>query len=301
MLKIFILVLLFSLSASAQDFLSAFDAESVSTKIEVDNFSTFSPDAISNRNFFVQRTIYTNENHSVSVGAKWQSLDFHENKNGLRDYQNIQGSLNYKKFLEDKKFLNVNVSYGSASDRPFQNGRDGALGATVIKKTSAKWMWLVNYSNNRPFLNNIPLPGFVYFHTISRERALILGFPFVYWMTPIGSHLSLRYLGILPWTHRLRVLWQGLGSYEPYVGFEQSPLTYFDSRREERWDRTFWFEKKLGSGVEGKLLGTLRYDFQAGLAFDRNLYSARNFGAKKNSSLHFDSSPFVSLGLKLAF
>lgn len=281
--------------------MSAFDSQNVQTRIEVDNFSTFAPDAISNRNFYIQQSIFTDEKHALSVGAKWQSLDFHENKDGLRDYQNIQGSLNYKKTLEDKKFWSMNLSYGAASDRPFKDSRDGAIGATFIKKQSDRWMWLVNYSNNRPFLNNIPIPGFVYFHTMTREKALILGFPFVYWMTPVSSKISLRYFGILPWLHKLRLFWTGIDGYEPYIGFEQGPQTYFDSRREERWDRTFWFERKLSTGLEGRLMGIVRYDLSTGLAFDRTLFQARNYSEKKKSSQNFAASPFIGLSLKVNF
>lgn len=289
------------LTSLAQDMLSFFDGQSFATRMELENLSSFAPDAVSTRAFSIQRSLYKEGKNFLTVGARWQKLDFERNANELRDYQNIQGNFNFRRELEEKKFWSISTSYGSASDRPFQNGRDGAVGATYIKKQSQRWMWLVNYSNNRAFLNNIPLPGFVYFHSMSKERAFVAGFPFIYWVTPLSERLSLRYFGLLPWSHRLRIAWVGLESVEPYVSLEQGPSTYFDSRREDRYDRTFWFERKAAVGAEGKFLGPFKYDIQVGHAFDRVLYEARNFSDKRNSELTFASTAFVSLSFKVSF
>ena len=295
--------------AHAQDLLSAFDASNFSTRLELENFSTANADvengeqdsAVHQRLAGVQTSLYQDDSNFIALGGRWQTLDFAENSKGLRDYDNISGNLTYRRVLPEKRFWSINLNYGSASDQPFKDGRDGTVGATFLQKINPRWMWLVNYSNNRVFLNNVPLPGFVYFHTMTKEKSLVLGFPFIYWVTPLHKYISLRYFGLLPWSHRLRVMYVKNDGVSPYLGVEQGALTYFDTRREEQRDRTFWFERKLTAGVEGKFNENLNYDFQTGLAFDRILYEARNFSEAKNYLINFENALFVSLSLKINF
>src|SRR5690606_12799452 len=133
----------------------------------------------------------------------------------------------YRKETEADKFWFMSLSYGSASDRPFKNNRDNTLGANFIKKFNSNWFALVNYSNNRNFLNNIPIPGFFYIKEMSREQTLVFGIPFIFWMKPISDNWSFRYLGLLPWTHRLKILYTKFAMISPYVSLEQSPQSYF--------------------------------------------------------------------------
>lgn len=306
---IIILTLSFWNEAHAQDLLSAFDASPFSTRIELENMSAANADvengeqdtAVHTRMANLQTSVFDDKKQSVVLGGRWQTLDFAENSKGLRDYDNVSANMTYRRNLPEQRFWSVNLNYGSASDRPFKDGRDGTVGATFLQKLNPKWMWLVNYSNNRTFLNNIPLPGFVYFQTMSKERTLILGFPFAIWITPLSKNISFRYTGLLPWSHRLRLAYVKFDQIQPYIGFEQGAQTYFDTRREERRDRTFWFERRLTGGIEGKLTQNIRYDAQSGLAFDRILYEARNFGEEKNYLINFTTAPFVSLSLKMNF
>src|SRR5690606_26064877 len=111
----------------------------------------------------------------------YQKLDLNDQAEFVRDYYNVQGSISYRRMTEDQNFWSAAVSFGSASDEPFKNGRDSTLGANFLKKFNRRWFGILNYSNNRSFLNNIPLPGFIYVKEMSQERSLILGFPIVYW------------------------------------------------------------------------------------------------------------------------
>lgn len=294
--------------AHAQDLLSAFDASKFSTRLEFENISTANADvengeqdtAVDQRLASAQTSLYQDEKQFVTIGGRWQTLDFSENHKGLRDYHNISGNIVYRRYLPENRFWSINLNYGSASDQPFKNGRDGTIGATYLQKTSARWMWLVNYSNNRVFLNNIPIPGFVYFHSMTKENTLILGFPFAFWVTPVGEKLSFRYFGILPWSHKAKLVWVQ-EKHEPYIGFEQAIQTYFDTRREENADRTFWFERKLMFGLEGKLKNNLGYDTQAGYAFDRSLFEAKNYSESKNYLKNVENGLYASFSLKLSF
>lgn len=245
--------------------------------------------------------VYDEGRNLVTLGGKWQKLDLSARSPALNDFYNIQGSIGYRRMMDENRFGFASLSYGSASDRPFKSNRDNTLSANYIQKFNARWFGVVNYSNNRTFLNNVPLPGFFYVKEMTKEKALIFGFPIIYWMTPIGENWSFRYLGILPWTHRLKILYTKYKFLLPYVGFEQAPQSYFRDGRESRKDRFFWFERRLGAGVEGGLWRGFRYDLFSGLAFDRQFFEARNFTEKKNFNLDLENAPFVQLSLRYAF
>ena len=44
------------------------------------------------------------------------------------------------------------------------------MSLNYIRKVSTNWYGLVNYSNNRTFFNNIPIPGFIYVQELTRDR-----------------------------------------------------------------------------------------------------------------------------------
>ena len=309
-MKIFLFLTLFVFHcAHAQEFFSFLTPNTPQTSIELEGGYSPMSDIDGGRDqtqvlptaIGANQKIYDKGKNLVTLGGKWQKLDLSARSNQLNDFYNIQGSVGYRRMLENDNFAFTSISYGSASDRPFKSNRDNTISANYIQRFSSKWFGIANYSNNRTFLNNVPLPGFLYVKEMTRERSMIIGFPIFYWMTPLGEDFSFRYFGILPWTHRLKFLYTKYKFILPYVGYEQAPQTYFRDDREKRRDRFFWFERRVGAGVEGGISRGFRFDFFTGWAFDRQFYEARNFSEKKNFLLNLESAPFVQLNLRHAF
>lgn len=309
-IKVLALVLLLVPSlVLGQDFLSAFSPESPRTLIEFEG--TFLPDSAIESSkdeshvFFqsldIHQRVYGNDQSSLSVGAKYQKLDLNSDHPFLHDYYNQQGSLTYRQKLSDNKFWLGNVSYGSSSDRPFKSSRDSTIGANLIYKFGPKWFGVANYSNNRTFLNNIPLPGFFYIKEMERKKVFIIGFPLIYWMRPLGENWSFRYFGLLPWSHRFRLFYENFSSVKPYVGIEQQPLTFFRHDREERYDRFFWFERRMITGIEGDVTKNMRYEVWSGFSFDRKFFEARNFSEKKEFLINLDTAYLLGINLRFKF
>lgn len=303
------LLLLLPSLVLGQDFLNVFSPDAPKTMLELEG--TFLPDsAVDNSRdethvFFhsadIQQRVYGDEQRSLSVGAKYQKLDLNSSHPYLNDYYNQQGSLTYRQKLSDNRFWLGNVSYGSSSDRPFKSSRDSTIGANFIYKFSPKWFGVANYSNNRAFLNNIPLPGFFYIKEMERNKVFIVGFPLIFWMRPLGDNWSFRYFGLLPWSHRFRLFYENFKSVKPYVGVEQQPLTFFRHDRDERYNRFFWFERRMISGFEGDLAKNLRYEVWGGFSFDRQFFEARNFSEKKEFLVNLDTAYLLGLNLRFKF
>jgi hypothetical protein len=310
-MKISLLLLLvfslYSLQVSAQDFFAFLMPNAPTTSIEIEG--AFQPEKevskkqgnsdVIKTGLGINQKAYDDGKNMVTVAAKVQELDLDQNNEFLRDYYNHQVSLGFRRTLPDNKFWFTSVSYGSASDKPFKNSRDSTIGINHIQKFSQRWYGAFNYSNNRSFLNNVPLPGFFYVKEMSRDKIFIVGLPFLFWLKPISQSFSISYLGVVPWTHRLKLIYTSLGSIRPYLSFEQSPQSYFRHDRDSRYDRFYWFERRLAMGIEGDYNRNLRYDFSGGYAFDREFSEGRNFSEKSNISARLENSYFLAFSLRV--
>ena len=303
-----LLLMLLPIRSWSQDIINFLSPASKSTSIEVEGIYLPNKNVedgrdethVFERSGTIHQRLYRNEKNDFFVGARYRELDLSSSTPMLRDYYNHQLNLSYKRTMPGDLFWMTSISYGSASDRPFQDNRDNTLGVSYIQKFNPRWFGVLNYSNNRTFLNNIPLPGFFYVQEMSRDKALIFGFPFVYWLRPLGRKWSLRYFGLMPWSHKLRVFYKA-GMLSPYIGFEQAPQSFFRHDREDEKDRVFWFERRIASGIEGTLGKYVRLDLSAGLAFDREFFEARNFSEEKENLNNLDKSLFAALNLRLSF
>ena len=287
----------------AQDFVSLLAEGAPLTVVEFDQLVSPAVNGQTSLNLSTlnAQTGLRSDHHTVTGGLRYQHLNLSSKEPLLRDYFNMQLSLGYRRNFEEGKFWSLMGSFGSSSDQPFKKSRDNTIGLNYVRKFSDRWFGVVNYSNNRAFLNNVPLPGFFWVKEMSRERGLILGFPFIYWMTPIADHWSIRYTGMVPWTHRLKLLYTKFGFFRPYLGLEQAPQSFFRHDREAREDRFFWFERRLGLGLEGGLTRNLRFDLFTGLIYDRRFFETNDFDPEKKSSETLDNSYFASINLRYAF
>jgi hypothetical protein len=183
-----------------------------------------------------------------------------------------------------------------------KEGRDGTIQVNGTYQLNEKWILLGNYSNNRPFLNNIPLPGFLYVQMQSREENVMLGFPFIYILKPFSDGMfSLKYLAILPYNHKLRILFNRVLWVKPYFGLEQQITAFFDSERTSDRARTFWKERRAAIGFEKSFGPFLKIDFQTGNSFDREYFSALSYGRKHSQVRKLSDGTYVALSLKSSF
>ena len=117
--------------------------------------------------------LYKDEERSITGLGKWRRLTFKESDPNLRNYDDIEGGLSYRQSLSNNRFWSLTTTMGSASDEAFSNSDVNVFQITGLMKFNERWYGAINYSNNRTFAKNIPLPGFFYVHTMTREKTLI--------------------------------------------------------------------------------------------------------------------------------
>lgn len=239
---------------------------------------------------------------NMKLGVFGRYFELNNSKDGIPNFYNIQLGGSYRHYFKDDKSLGLMASFGSSSDKPFRNGRDGTILINSTYQLNEKWVLLGNYSNNRTFLNNVPLPGFIYISEQSRESTMMLGFPFIYVLKPFcENNFSFKYIGILPYNHRVRVLFNRLSIFKPYLGFEQGPMVFFDSERTSNNERTFWFERKAMMGIEKSFGPFLKIDFQFGNSFNREYFTARSFARSHSDIRKINDGMYGSLNLRSSF
>lgn len=298
--NLFFLIFLFVICISsprAQEFHNLVGDYPFATSLELDSLysGTIQENIISGSHNFSRV-----KNSKLGVFGRYFELA--NSKLGVPNYYNIQFGASYRHYFDNDKSLGIMASLGSSSDEPFKNGRDGTILINSTYQLNEKWVILGNYSNNRTFLNNVPIPGFIYVQKQSREETVMLGFPFIYFLKPFyKDKFSVKFIGILPYNHKFRILYNKMQFVKPYVGIEQGPLVFFDSDRSSEDVRTFWFERKAALGFEKSFGPFLKIDFQVGNSFDREYFNAKSFGRQHTEVKKIHDGSYVSLSLKSSF
>ncbi len=263
-------------------------------------FESFHSGKIKETKFSFSQNVMTTKKSRFALSGRYFELT--NSLRGIPNFTNSQFGVSYRRNLEDKKSIGVSASFGSSSDKPFEDGRDGVIQVNGTYQLNENWIILGNYSNNRPFLNNIPLPGFLYTEKHSREESVMLGFPFIYILKPFSDEIfSFKYVAILPYNHKIRVLFNKVEWVKPYVGLEQQIAVFFDSERFSDRVRTFWKERKAVVGLEKSFGPFLKIDFQTGNSFDREYFNALSYARKHSDVRRIHDGAFVCLSLKSSF
>ncbi len=84
---------------------------------------------------------------------------------------------------------------GSASDTPFESIEEVSVMFNAFYNRrvtrAGSWLYMLNYSNRRSFLADIPIPGVAYAYAPDRRTTIVAGVPFIMVQYPFGEIFSL--------------------------------------------------------------------------------------------------------------
>lgn len=194
-----------------------------------------------------------------------------------RSLWSVETGGGYRHRLGDRRDWGISAGVGSASNEPFESIHETTLRVTgtyhIPSGKENSWIFLLSYSNNRHFANNVPLPGVMYIvHSPEHGLDAVIGFPF----------LSVNYKPAPRWSSRLSifgprnlsaesayVVWEPL---QVYAGFDQNQKEWLIAQRADNSQRLFFDEKKWSLGLRFPLLRKVRMDLSAGYEFNRRMY-----------------------------
>lgn len=269
------------------------------------------PTSVENQRLNFSTPVYRDGSDTYTVSLAGSNLKFGENlrhpETGAelsRSFSKIELGAGFSRNLEGERMMGFRLGWGSASDKPFANGRDVTYNLNTFysypTSEGERWILFLFMSNNTTILNNIPIPGFVYIYKTDHFTGLF-GLPF----------LSLQWTPVDPWGFSLsffgpvfnsEVTYGNPGEVQYVLGFGWSPQSYMLADRADERDRLFVDELRSFVGIRAPLHRDLAGELQVGSAFRRSIYEARSvFSRDENPRLELGDTWFMNWNLRYAF
>lgn len=193
------------------------------------------------------------------------------------DLRSQKAGVEYVWKFENDQWLLLSTNYVSESDQPFQQDRSKWLDLSATyafaKNQKQQWILMIDYSKNRGYLNNIPIPLVGVIYPIQNGFTMTVGLPFLKLEknTPEWRYL----LTATPTGVRGKVVknLDSLFAVGGQAGY--STRSYLHLNRIQNNMRLFYEEKFLEGNLKVKASGIIRIGFAAGYAFDRDFYEAK--------------------------
>ena len=256
-----------------------------------------------------QVPLYIRESHSLSLLTQASILHLNQDlrlSTGTiipKDYYRTELGSNYMQILPEKRSFGIRGSIGYNTNKPFIDSRDlsYSLSTSYSFPSSAQstWVILLNLTNNGPFGNYIPIPGFIYFYRTSTFTGMF-GFPFT----------SLQWTPSIPWTYSFSIFGLNINSEVAYgsiehiqylSGFSWNRQSYMLHNRVDEKDRLTFEEKKLFIGIRSPIFNILSSEFQMGDLFGRSVYVGNKLSHKDGGEAKIDSGLYASWTVKMIF
>lgn len=238
--------------------------------------------------FFISAPVNRNQTDPASLNWKWSHLNLESEErfeSGAPipgDFYNSEFGLSYKHNDGEKKFWGVTASVGSAGDQTFQSRTKTVYSANAFYSMSddltSRWLWIVNYSNNRSFLNHIPIPGVAYIYRPSADFMGIFGFPFAMIRLKLDDLWSSTWL-VGPYIYKAELSRRIQGPLQAYLSADNGIQSFYREARSRDDDRVFYSESRALLGLKTPLRSGLFIDLFAGFVYSRSVAETEDFQA----------------------
>ncbi len=209
-----------------------------------------------------------------------------------QDLWSIETGAAYNHLFTNGRQVGLNFNVGSDSDHPFYSIHETVFRVTASYRLPSgdhnAWLFFLNYSNNRHFLNGIPLPGIGYYFQAYENRLQgIVGFPFI----------SIRYKPTPEWTAQFSIFGPrnvnaeiGRKIYGPlriYSAFQWGSQEWLIADRQDYSNRLVFVKKRAALGLRSPLPYGFAFDLSGGRQFDQRFFV--------NDSSSYSSVPTAGL------
>jgi len=212
----------------------------------------------------------------------------------------------WRRKLANDWTVGAGVDIGSPSDKPFETCEEVSVNAMAnLRIPTGKrdaWLFFLQYSNNRPFAQHVPLPGIAYQWVPDPQRLrAVIGVPFANLQAePINRlTINLRYL-LLRRVHA-QVGYRLLDPLKVYAAFDWDNHSFFRAGRADNDDRLFYYEKRLTAGIRWDIAEGLSVDVFTGYAFDRFFFEGEGYDDRGDSRINIADGTFAGIKVEYRF
>lgn len=216
---------------------------------------------------------------------------------------NVRFSTTYRHLFENNWIAGGSVSFGSASDKPFNSIHELTAGVNAFLRIPScehnAWLFTLSYSANSelPF----PIPGVAYLWQPSDNFRMNIGLPFALMWRPVDD-LTLDFSYMLLRTIHARAAYRVCPPFRVYVGFDWANEAYFLADRPDDKDRFFYYYKRVSAGVLYRLGPSASMDFSSGFEFDREYFESQHSTSGSGfNRVDVGNGPFIALRFQWRF
>jgi hypothetical protein len=163
------------------------------------------------------------------------------------------------------------------------------------------WVFLLNYSNNREFLNHVPLPGVGYWYKPSERYTILIGIPFAAINAEPIEDVTLKLFYLPIRTIRAEAAYQVSEPVELFAGFRWDNERFYLAGRADDDDRLFYYEKKLSAGTRVQFSENVGFVLEGGYKFDRFFFEGEDYDDRHFNRIDIEDGPFVAANINVRF
>jgi hypothetical protein len=214
------------------------------------------------------------------------------------DLYTVQAGGAFSHEQSDRRGWGARVSVGSASDHLFDTIHETEFQGSVQYELPSgehnAWFLLAQYSNNRTFLNNVPIPGFAYLWNRPDDHfRAIVGFPFIaIFYDPAPWSFRATFFG--PAQQHLEVVRKLIGPLSAFAAYDHSPLSWLRMQRDNHANRLIYNQQKGLGGLRCALGRHGFFELAGGYSFQRQFYESKDATHADVPKANIPSAPFVS-------
>lgn len=220
---------------------------------------------------------------------------------------NLGSGVSYSRLTDSDRTVGGHLMLGSNSDRPFGALRDSTFESTLFYKipeeNEAAWVFFLNLSNNRGFLDYIPLPGAAYFFKPHPRLRMALGVPFIlaFWSPFDGGVWSFTYYPV--YSAQTKFSYFIFGPAHVFVQAKYHSKNYRLWDRADKKERFFYDEAVASGGFSMPLERNWMVEGSAGLSFERKFFLGEDSTDWKSGGqvIRPARAPFAALKLIATF
>ena len=218
---------------------------------------------------------------------------------------NVALGVNYFHSYDNGNVGGIVFDMGTASDKPFQSGRDMLASGTafLLMPQDEKSAWFIgaNASTNSQVLYGIPIPGGGYFYHPSEDFQAIVGFPFSVVSWKPARDWQRQYVWAFLTTMHARAVYQPTAAWQLYAGFDWTNENWRLAERVNERDHFFYYEKKLATGFLWWFKPNVGLEIAGGWAFDRYFTEVHGFKLVGDNTVNIGSGPYLSTQIDIRF
>lgn len=206
----------------------------------------------------------------------------------------VQTGVGFSRKLDERRDVGVQASVGTASNKPYHSLQEMVGRVTASYRVPSgernSWIWLLAYSNNRTFLNNVPLPGFAYlWRSADSTVTVIAGFPFAAFTYMPSRDRGAQFSMFGPRATNAEFFQRVAGPAKTYARFEWTQDEWARANRNDNRNRLVYTHKRASVGVRSPIGKGFSIDVSGGREFDRAFFENRSSSSSDVQKVTLDN------------